>query len=141
MTPTTSAPEKQLIAGLPPTMAGLWTAIAVTHDVAEHLVGPGDPSAAGGSSAVVTACAQAAECLAVSHQAALPTVIDPPPPRALGLAEGLPLVSALTSGCIDLAVDLLGNEEEPLTPVEVLAVTRCVTALCAARSLAQAGPA
>ena len=62
-------------------------------------------------------------------------------PRIGEAVEGLPLVSALASGCIDLAIDLLGNEEEPLSPVEVLAVTRAVTALCAARSLAQGGAA
>ena len=32
---------------------------------------------------------------------------------------------------------MLGNEDEALTPLEVLAVTRAVTALCTARSLAE----
>jgi hypothetical protein len=109
----------------------------------QHVVGQFaydcDPGAPGGLDAVAEACAEAAASLAMSRSEALLATTDLPRPRAVHPAEALPLVSGLTSGCIDLAIDLLGNEAEPLTPVEVLAVTRAVTTLCAARSLAEGG--
>jgi hypothetical protein len=137
MTVSTSAPEQALIADLPATLAGLWTAITLTHGVADGLVAARDPGAPGGLAAVVEACAGAADSLAVSRSEALGPATDLPAPGVVDAAGALPLVSALASSCIDLAIDLLGNEAEPLSPVEVLAVTRAVTALCAARSLAQ----
>jgi hypothetical protein len=137
MTLSASAPAQGLIANLPATLAGLWTAITMTHDIADALIATGDPGASAGLPAVAAACAEAADSLAVSRPEALCPTSDLPVPRVGDEAEVLPLVSALTSGCIDLAIDLLGNEAEPLSPVEVLAVTRAVTALCAARSIAQ----
>ena len=141
MTLSASAPEQALITDLPATLAGLWTAITMTHDVADALIATRDPGAPTDLSAVAAACAEAADSLAVSRPEALCPTADLPVPRVGDAAEGLPLVSALVSGCIDLAIDLLGNEAEPLSPVEVLAVTRAVTALCAARSVAQGGAA
>ena len=137
MTVSTSAPEQALIADLPATLAGLWTAITLTHGVADGLVAARDPGAPGGLAAVVEACAEAADSLAVSRSEALSPAVDLPAPGVVDAAGALPLVSGLASSCIDLAIELLGNEAEPLSPVEVLAVTRAVTALCAARSLAQ----
>jgi hypothetical protein len=137
MTPPASVPELGLVACLPATMEGLWTAITWTHDVAGLLVDrPGDAAGAA-PDGVVAACAVAAESLAESRPEALHPTAALPRARELSSGEGLALVSALTSECIDLAVDLLGNEDEPLTPVEVLAVSRAVTALCTARSLAE----
>lgn len=141
MTLSASAPEQGLITDLPATLAGLWTAITLTHDIADALITTRDPGGPAGLPAMAAACAQAADSLARSRPEALCPTVDLPVPRAGDAAEGLPLVGALVSGCIDLAIDLLGNEEEPLSPVEVLAVTRAVTALCAARSAAQGGVA
>jgi hypothetical protein len=136
MPPRTSAPEKGLIAELPATMAGLWTAITLTHDIAAQLVDHSDPEASQRPSMVAASCAQAAQGLAMSRPEALQPIVGAPQ-RPVVDAAGLTHVGALTGDCIDLAIDLLANEDEPLTPVEVLAVTRAVTALCAARTLAQ----
>ena len=137
MASTTRAPERGLIETLPATLAGLWTAITMTQHVVGQFADECDPGAPGGLDAVAEACAEAAASLAISRSEALPPIADLPQPRAVQLSEALPLATGLTNGCIDLAIDLLGNEEEPLSAVEVLAVTRAVTALCAARSLAQ----
>jgi hypothetical protein len=137
MTLSTSAPEQGLIANLPATLAGLWTAITVTHDIAVQVASLPNGGAPADLDAVADACAEAADSLAVSRPEAFHPTVDLPARRVLDDAEVLPLVSLLTSSCIDLAVDLLGNEIEPLSSAEVLAVTRAVTALCAARSLAQ----
>ncbi len=138
MTPPLSAPGTGLISDLPATHAGLWTAITMTHEVAMHLADMSDPASSERLHAIAQACADAAESLAQSCADTLEPTRDLPSPWIPG-PERLPLVSALASTCIDLAVELLANEEEPLTPVEVLAVTRAVTALCAARSLTEAG--
>ncbi|HYN57392.1 MAG TPA: hypothetical protein VES03_09360 [Motilibacterales bacterium] len=137
MTPSAAAPELRLVAHLPATIAGLWTAITMTHDIAGRLVNRCHPKACEAAEGVAAACAEAAESLAASAQEALHPSTELPDPRAMELDEGLALLRRLTSGCIDLAVDLLGDEDEPLTPVEVLAVTRAVTTLCTARSLAE----
>ena len=137
MTLSASAPEQGLITDLPATLAGLWTAITMTHDIADALIATGDPGPSAGLSAAAAACAEAADSLAVSRPKAITPTVDLPVPRVVEAAEALRLVSALASSCIDLAIDLLGNEAEPLSPVEVLAVTRAVTALCATRRLAQ----
>ncbi len=141
MTLSTSAPEQGLIADLPATLAGLWTAITVTHHIAEQLSTGRDPDASPNVDDVAAALAQAAAVLAVSRSEALHPATDLPTSRDLEPNEVLSLVSALASSCIDLAVELLGDEDEPLTPAEVLAVTRAVTALCAARSLSRGGAA
>jgi len=137
MTPPYTDPEPGLVSRLPATLEGLWTAITMSHEVARQLVDWPGSEVRDASEGVVAACAQAAESLAASRPEALHPTTDLPLPRDLDPVEGLPLVSSLTSECIDLAVEVLGNEDEPLTPVEVLAVTRAVTALCTARSLAQ----
>lgn len=141
MSPITRAPEQGLIDDLPATLEGLWTALAMTQGVAGQLVARQKASISSDLDAMAEACAEAVESVATSRAEPLHATTDMPAPRVLDPAEALSLVSALTSSSIDLAVDLLGNEEEPLTPVEVLAVTRAVTALCAARTLAQAGAA
>jgi hypothetical protein len=137
MTPRTSAPEQRLINDLPATMAGLWTAITVTHDIAAQLVDRADPEASERPSMVAASCAEAAQGLAMSRREALQPIVGAPKQRIHDAVDGLTHVGALTGDCIDLAIDLLANEGEPLTPVEVLAVTRAVTALCTARTLAQ----
>lgn len=137
MIPSTAAPELGLIPELPATLAGLWTAITMTHAIAQGLVDHSPPTDVEVPEAVAAACSAAAENLAASQREALLPSADLPDPRALEPGEGLALLGALSSDCIALAVDLLGNEDEPLTPLEVLAVTRTVTALCTARGLAE----
>ena len=137
MTLSTSAPEQGLITDLPATLAGLWTAITLTHDIADALLATARSWRPPGLAAVAAACAQAAAASPSRGPRRCSPAAELPALRVLDAAGALPLVSALASSCIDLAIDLLGNEEEPLTPAEVLAVTRAVTALCAARSLAR----
>ena len=141
MTPSALAPEQGYVAALPATLAGLWTAITLTHDIATRLCDAVDPDTTDRHRSITEACAQAAECLAGSRATAFPEDLDGPLPVNLAPDESLALTGALASACIDLAVDVLGNEDEPLTPIEVLAVTRSVTALCTARTLAHAGAA
>ncbi len=45
-------------------------------------------------------------------------------------------LGALTDGCIELAVEVLGNEHEPLNSADILAITCAVSALCTARAAA-----
>jgi hypothetical protein len=137
MTPSTTAPELGLLAELPVTFAGLWTALTMTQDLASGPVDHSPQDDVGIPERVAAACAEAADCLAVSRREALPPSAQMPDSRALEPTEGPALLGALLSGCIDLAVELLGNEDEPLSPAEVLAVSRAVTALCSARSLAE----
>ena len=73
----------------------------------------------------------------MSRREALQPIVGAPNQRIHDAVDGLTHVGALTGDCIDLAIDLLANEDEPLTPAEVLAVTRAVTALCTARSMAE----
>jgi hypothetical protein len=141
MTPRTSTPDHRLIADLPPTRAGLWTAITTTDDFARRMATTCHPEAGTRVGAIADACAQAAQALSVSAPVALDATTGQPGTRPLDPADGWTLLSDLVTGCIDLAVDLLGNEDEPLDPVEVLAVTRAVTVLCVARSLVQGGTA
>jgi hypothetical protein len=139
MTLRTSTPEHGLIADLPPTRAGLWTAVTMTDDIARHMVAACHGDAGTRIASVADACAQAAQAVSVSAPVALHPTADLPEARISDPAEGLSLLGDLVTGCIDLAVDLLGNEDEPLDPAEVLAVTRAVSVLCVARSLVQAG--
>ena len=142
MTLSTSAPEQGLIASLPATLAGLWTAITVTHDIAVQLVSTARsvaPPPASMQSPTPARRQRTAWPSRGRRRSTRPSTCRRRGPSTT--AEVLPLVSALTSSCIDLAVDLLGNEVEPLSSAEVLAVTRAVTALCAARSLAQGAAA
>jgi hypothetical protein len=141
MTARTSTPEHRLIAELPPTRAGLWTAVTMTDDVARHLSTPCHAEAGTRVAAVAEACGQAAQALSVSAPVALDVSMAQLGARPLDPADGWPMLRDLVTGCIDLAVELLGNEDEPLDPVEVLAVTRAVTALCVARNLVQGDPA
>ncbi len=137
MTPSTASPELGVIADLPATLAGLWTAITMTHDIAGGLVEHGAPKDADIPGGVAAACAEAAQSISAARREALVPIAELPDPRAVEPGEELALLGALSRSCIDLAVDLLGNEDEPLTPIEVLAVTRAVTALCSARTLTQ----
>jgi hypothetical protein len=141
MTVRTSTPEHALIAELPPTRSGLWTAVTMTDDIARRLATTCPGEAGTRIVSVADACAQAAQALSTSAPVALHTTTELPGARPLDPAEGFSLLSALVTGCIDLAIGLLGNEDEPLDSVEVLAVTSAVTVLCVARSLAQAGDA
>ena len=141
MTLRASTPGHGLIADLPPTRAGLWTAVTMTDDIARRLATACHGEAGTRIVSVADACAQAAQALSVSAPVALHTTTELPEARTCDPAEGLSLLSDLVSGCIDLAVGLLGNEDEPLDPVEVVAVTRAVTVLCVACSLVQGGDA
>jgi hypothetical protein len=113
----------------------------MTADMATRLATTSDGDGGTRIGSVADACAQAAQALSVSAPVALHTTTELPGARPFDPTEGLSLLGDLATLCIDLAVGLLGNEEEPLDRVEVLAVTRTVTALCVARSLAEAGDA
>lgn len=136
-----SVPDNGLIADLPATLAGLWTAVTLTQHLAEDLGEGLAPEASERQAAVACLLAGAARSLAGSRPEAMLPDADLPEPW---LDEGLvaPEASALTipvlaNACIDLAVCVLGNEEEPLTSSEVLAITHAVTALCTTRTMAQ----
>lgn len=137
MTPSTATPELTTIADLPATIAGLWTAITMTQAIAEGLIDDGAPTGDAIPARFAASCAQAAEGLAASRREALVPSAQLPDARAMEQGDQLAVLGALSSGCIDLAVDVLGNEDEPMTPLEVLAVTRAVTALCTARTLTE----
>ena len=138
-----STPDHHLIADLPATLAGLWTAVTLTQHLAEELGDGLPPEASERQAAVACLLAGAARSLGGSRPEAMLPDADLPEPwldEELGApATSAPAIPALASACIDLAVCVLGNEEEPLTSCEVLAITHAVTALCTTRSLAQGG--
>jgi len=127
---TTRLPE------IPATMAGLRTALTSTARTVQ----------AAGSGAVADLYVRAAGRLSTSTDSAR----DPdggPVPHHQDLDQereddqSPARIDALTSSCIDLAIAVLGNEAEPLTPAEVLAITNIVTLLCSARALIHGGQA
>lgn len=138
MAPRTSAPDHGLIADLPVTLAGLWTAVTLTQHVAEQLGDGLPPEGAERQATVACLLAGAAQSLAGSRPEAMLPAADLPEPW-LEEVDRPRAVAALASSCIDLAVDILAAEEEPLTSCEVLAITHAVTALCTTRTLAQGG--
>ena len=127
---TTRLPE------IPATMAGLRTALTATARTVQ----------AAGSGAVADLYVRAAGRLSTSTDSAR----DPdggPVPHHQDLDQereddqSPARIDALTTSCIDLAIAVLGNEAEPLTPAEVLAITNVVTLLCSARALIHGGQA
>ena len=160
-TPTAHATPQRaaLFADLPPTMAGLWTAVTMPQNIAAHLAQ--SPPARGRSSAdagadagenvvVATAgdagvvdaatvalqCAQASDVLSSSRSDLLGDGGDRSYPVAGEPRHPDFDLGALTDGCIELAVEVLGNEHEPLDTGDILAITCAVSALCTARTAA-----
>jgi len=131
MAPQMSAADNTLITELPATLAGLWTAITTMHDTVMTVADDVDGSA-GALADVVAHCVQAADTLAASRPQGI-VGLDDRPANQEPADEGSDL-RELTENCMDLAVEVLGNEDEPLTPQEVVAITRAVTSLCAARA-------
>ena len=144
MPPQMPATDSPQMTELPATLAGLWTAITATHDAVMTVAAADGQGSAGDLADVVGHCAQAADTLAASrpqgivavdHGLATPatagegTVVPTP-----ATASEATVVRDLTNICIELAVEVLGNEDEPLSPPEIVAITRAVTSLCAARA-------
>ncbi len=132
MSPQMSSTDKAQITELPATLAGLWTAITRTHVAAMGGLTDDVDDSAGDLADVVAHCARAADTLAASSQQGILAFDDGPEvPHPAGQGPDL---LALSNICIDLAIEVLGNEDEPLTPSEIVAITRAVTSLCAARA-------
>lgn len=138
MTPYMKPTQTALFADLPPTMAGLWTAVTMTQNIAAHLAeSPAAPSGADvDAGAVAVQCGQASAALSSASTDLLDGGGLPPEP-----VGGEPRhpdfdLGALTDGCIELAVEVLGNEHEPLSPADIMAITCAVSALCTARATA-----
>ena len=158
-TPTAHATTQRtaLFTDLPPTMAGLWTAVTMTQNIAAHLAE--SPAARGGTIADVGAeaaanavvatagdarvvdaatvalqCGQASDVLSSSRSGLLGDGGDRPEPLGGEPRHSNFDLGALTDGCIELAVEVLGNEHEPLTSADILAITCAVSALCTARA-------
>ncbi len=121
------------------TWIGLHTAVVETHQVADAL-DVADPSVA--RPAVPALCAQAVDALTwarpVEQARTAPAGSTPAhQSAAAGPAETLPtdeeLAEAITQS-LALAVEVLDNEDEPLTTDEVIAISQAVTALCNARA-------
>jgi hypothetical protein len=119
---------------LPATLAGLWTAITATHDAVMTIAAADGQGSAGDLADVARHCTQAADTLAGSRPQGIAAVDDALATPAT--AGGGTAVRDLTNICIELAVEVLGNEDEPLSPPEIVAITRAVTSLCAARAAA-----
>lgn len=132
-----AAGSPQRTADLPATLAGLWTAINATHDAALDMDDHVQPATAEARSRVACHLREAAETLASSQVAAASPGAADDQFGATASVLPEPDLAARCSDCITLAIEVLGNEDEPLTPFDVLAVTRAVSALCLARSVAQ----
>jgi len=132
MAPQMPATDSPQMTKFPATLAGLWTAITATHDAVMMVAADDGQGSAGDLADVARHCAQAADTLAGSRPQGIAAVDDGVPTPATA-GEGT-AVRDLTNICIELAVEVLGNEDEPLSPPEIVAITRAVTSLCAARA-------
>lgn len=137
MTPPPSITDQVPAADVPATFTGLWTAIRRVHDSAPTPAAGSDPGTATKLSQVVELLAQAAETLSSSRPMTLDVSAELPALPVACTESPASTLGVQTDDCIDLAVQVLGNEDEPLNPVEILAITRAVTCLCAARGHAQ----
>lgn len=117
------------------TLHGLCSLIARVHDDSRVQSARADRATAATLTAIAEHCRDAAASLTTSRSRD-----DRPPSRSADSVSPtipVPDLATYTSACLQLAVDVLGNEEQPLSPLEVLAITRAVTALCAAHAQAQ----
>lgn len=117
------------------TLHALDSLIERVHDDARRQASQADHATAATLTAIAEHCRDAASSLRASQSRD-----DCPPSRSTGSAAptiSVPDLTTYTSACLQLAIDVLGNEEQPLSPLEVLAITRAVTALCAAHTQAQ----
>lgn len=132
MTPHSAAARPEL-RRLPDTLDGLWTAITVTQEVATRARATLDGGSARALDSSVEQLETAAATLATSRTRAM-VRMEVPPVLVRGEVSGDGLgLDSLIADCLDLSLDVLANEDEPLTPVEILAITRSVSALCSAR--------
>lgn len=132
MAPQMPATDSPQMTELPATLAGLWTAITATHDAVMMVAAADGQGSAADLADVAGHCAQAADTLAASRPQGL-AAVDASLATPATAGEGT-AVRDLTNVCIELAVEVLGNEDEPLSPPEIVAITRAVTSLCAARA-------
>jgi CRISPR/Cas system-associated exonuclease Cas4 (RecB family) len=132
MTPHSAAARPEL-RRLPDTLDGLWTAITVTQEVARRARATLAEGSARALDSSVEHLETAAATLATSRTRAMVRMEVPPVLVGEDVSgHGLGL-DCLITDCLDLSLDVLANEDEPLTPVEILAITRSVSALCSAR--------
>lgn len=117
----------------PPTFAGLLSAVAAADRAADFLDGgaPGSASAQAGSVGAECKIARAhLEAASGRHPASAPVFDAPAEPGDPSLLRDLDQVLV---ACIDLALDVLDNEDEPLDVCQVTAVSQAVDHLDAAR--------
>jgi hypothetical protein len=129
-----TAPAISDVHNQPPTLAGLVAALAAADDAARLLAEGGPGTALHRALAVRDACRAARACLeAATHhrRGAATPVLDPPAESddPGHLRELEPVLAA----CIELAVDLLDNEDEPLRVSHVTAIGQAVGHLDTAR--------
>jgi hypothetical protein len=133
MTPHSTAEWPEL-RRLPATLDGLWTAITVIQEVTTRVRSTLAEESARELDSSVEQFEAAAAALASSRSRAMVKVEVSVVPAGGASIEEHPGLDSLITDCLDLSLDVLANEDEPLTPVEVLAITRSVGALCSARS-------
>jgi hypothetical protein len=136
-----SAVARPELRRLPATLDGLWTAIMVTQEEATRARSTLDADSARAPHSRVEHFETAAAALATARTRAM-VRMEVPLVMARGEASrDRPSLDSLITDCLDLSLDVLANQEEPLTPVEILAITRSVSALCSARRSATEGTA
>jgi hypothetical protein len=116
----------------PATLAGLTAAVRIADNVAGLLAqpdGPCDPT----DRRVRGECADARACLEAAARRPLPQRLGLDPGPGPGAPTDPRTLELVLAGCIDLAADVLDNEEEPLTPHQVMAIGEAIAHLDGAR--------
>jgi hypothetical protein len=124
------------MAELPATLRGLATALHIAHLASASLAHSSDEAAERGPDAVAILCGAAAACLdpdppsPTPEQREWPIARPDDPTDAVHLRE----LDTLLRDCLDLAVEVLDNEEEPLFPDHVHDIGAAVELLDRARA-------
>lgn len=129
-TPWTS-PAVSRVHDQPPTLVGLTYALAAADEAARSLAEGADDHSRPPARAVLDACRAASGCLDPVGLPSPAPAIDPPGER--GDPRRLRELEPVLTACIELAVDVLDNEDEPLDVSQVTAIGQAVGHLDTAR--------
>lgn len=145
MTGTWMARARRLVADQPPTLAGLDAAVRTAELASATLARSVDDQAATAAAGAALLCASAAGCLDVARPHKAGPGTDPDSlagsimmGTALDEAEApdrLTSLDLLLRDCLDVAVAVLDNEDEPLTLHQVQEIGAAVGLLDRARAM------
>lgn len=138
MTGTWIAPARAAVAGLPPTLTGLDTALRTAEIASTALAGVIRGPREGEAISASLMCASAVRCLAQDDSRSEPTqdpmvlpVVGSPDPQDPDALRGL---DSLLRDCLELAVEVLDNDQQELSVRDVQDIAAAVGLLDRARA-------